>query len=1490
MCAGQDNKQSITQAVPAPVNRLTRARALHHGNRCCRKRIVLKHPPIKIMSQKPIDIGIGVWRGSYSASALEQAGRELVERARQATQNTTLPVRGALLFATADWCETEVSLPKGIRHALRESLGYEVPLIGGSTALMYTSTETEAPFIQQGLTLILFCSNDIWLTVQALPRPYKLTPAVLKQRLKQLAHELEEAAGIRLGASANKFLFGYLPGVVPAKQGQNAYYDHELYQDLMAAFQHRHLLFGASANTRMDPSLGYQFANDECLESGLALALYETDLRVGAALSHGFTHERQLRVSVDELADADEDGAGYEVTILDGKPATTRLQELKEAGYITLDRPVFGLPNGEDHDIYWPLTLLDAGPNLRLKRKVRRGDRLFLLEAKPERLLAIGPETMQQTIEQSSVRPCDIGLFLCFSCGGWIRQHQAPHVPWGETVKQIAQQYTPTPIVGVVSAGEFGLDALYQTRSANMSFSVIAPTKTFLWRARGRDLQRNLVQEASKLLLCKWPKDVMKSALKGAVAAGANGGKISIVDHHLKRILCQSAGYALPAKKPAPNWLAVGELTNFPLAVRHDKDFPLELRANAMAVVPNLDFQLNYVELQRFASSAKPEDILQLAVRTLHAIFIPNCEEYEQYGLINSRGRKIGNIISQLVIPLVGTDYKVIAVLQLSFPEHKPGQENVLDRESLALWIGYAQRVAAALERADETAQREIVGRITALGNRLMHKPLGSNLDPHEWCQEFVESVVAWLGADGGHLRALRIGPKDEDNGNYWLRAATGLLADVLKKTRSRLSEHDGSFRRTQFHSDGVFKDTREAVRQFNASVGALDKVAEHGHELAKQLGEINSTALLPLGDHTRKRILGSLAIDSSQEYFFTTRKRQIVQAAAEQASAILQAKRSEYFRAHLQRGIDSLRDVRAGYLKGLHPGHTPTAGELLQSTIKRICHIVGADVASVFAWYEKPQKLLLYSCHNWYHPLVGQASYKAGEGWTGSLALQEQEVSILPPGHNSGQRRYYTHMIPPQQDYNDQEARIGIQLKDGDRLVGVMTLLYYKSNSETLNNQIATIEPFLRAVQTVVALGMEAALRETRELRTNRYFAAKDQIFKLLIERQWEAALEVMREHLLVERALTYRWHNGQLELDKSVQTLPMKEGQPMVSPPPILQEVFNKKELLLISAPDDVALRQWPAEEKVRNLLALPLSPLDEVPKGVVVFINQREDISHPFEIFDELEQKVAAEFARPLAVALEVEGKDQALADLRSQLVTATKIGAQGLASGILMHQLLSPFAQIRRAIDWLSQNPNKPPDERAERLKRIEIFYEQALETIQRAGHGGTPGLARRERLSRLVGEAIKFVEPLVTDSHVKIEIDNKVHAEVIIDLWSAVGALINLLTNALEEMEDAGVLSISTWLSDDEVTASIRIHNTCAVPPTEADIARFLQPGHTDKGGDSHMGYGLPLAQRAIETAKGKLTLQPTTEGFEAVITLPVAKSRESQIAHAEGVS
>ena len=106
----------------------------------------------------------------------------------------------------------------------------------------------------------------------------------------------------------------------------------------------------------------------------------------------------------------------------------------------------------------------------------------------------------------------------------------------------------------------------------------------------------------------------------------------------------------------------------------------------------------------------------------------------------------------------------------------------------------------------------------------------------------------------------------------------------------------------------------------------------------------------------------------------------------------------------------------------------------------------------------------------------------------------------------------------------------------------------------------------------------------------------------------------------------------------------------------------------------------------------------------------------------------------------------------------------------------------------------------------------------------------------------------------------------------LSLW----ALVNLLGNAIDAMNEDGCLTVETGYTQDLGHALVRIHNT-GPSLTAADIKNVFAVGFSQKSKPDHLGLGLPLARRAIEDAGGQLEMRsPAEGGVEVLVMLPLA--------------
>lgn len=1420
------------------------------------------------MSKRLVEIALAVIHGLGEESSASSVAEQLVTKVLRPINPGELRVCGALLLATSDWCEFPSSISKVIRGILKEKLTYDVPLFGASMAGFYCSTEPE-PFIKHGLLLLTICSNDLWITVGHLREPHSQNQRDRNLELTKLAQDLDERAGTKLGGSADKTLFGFLPGIVTNPRGERAYFDNDLHQEILKAFDHRYQLIGAASADAIDPQVGYQFADDLCLRSGLVLALIESELSTAAMMTHGFKPFDNVRISVDALADGKE--CGYRVTKLDGRPAAVRLNEIRTEGMTKLENPVFGLPCGPDFNIIWPHKgSIEEDSSIRLARKVSIGDRLYVLKGAPTDMLRAGSEALKGLLDRTGAAIGDIALILGFSCVGRVRNYAAQKTDWRDAINRLREDYLGVPLVWALSAGEFGIDQWQRMRANNMTISVTCLTNNYSRRAQVRKLQRHLLNAASRLTMTDSPKRVMEVALRGAIQAGSTGGQVCIVDNRMHRIIGKGFGYATKAPHSTHDWDAIAEVTDRPAPRRTGGHFPLYLKEWALPVTPDIAVRLDFAPPA--LSSEEKEDLLTLIVRTQHAIHVRDSKDPRFH--CNQKTVALGNLGRQIAMPLLGSQGTAIATLQVGFPD-----DQSIDREGFSLWTAYSQKVATALERASEVKERGALGKITKLGGSIMQTPINPKGTPTSWCQDFVAAVVDLLEADGGHMRVARPGGEGDE---HFLAAVVGHLADILPLTRPVIREGDGSYDKKMLNSKGHVSNLKEETQTFLNTVKAVAKVEEYGPALERELNKIEALARLPIYD--QQNVIGSLDVYSKRQYFFTERRERIARTSALLAGDILRAKTAEYDRFDTDAEKEWILESLTVATEGI-------AEVRLHSLLRRLCEKVRANTGSVFVWYEDAQKLILRESCGWHRPMNGQASYDREEGWTGRTAFSTEDVVIVSPSstdEDRGTKKYYKSMIPPEHRVptGTSDARIGLRLTAGKDLVGFVMLSYYRESSKYLVHNDQNIINFLKAVRGLITLAVEAVNQEAKQEQMQKLVEARGEVAKLLInssglDRAWQSVMEIMREGFSVERVTFYHvrpdkhfqlgWSS---QLHSRMKTIGPKEPREPIAP---LTDVILRQKAVSIQDASDVHLDLWPNRRDIKSVFAIPVVGTRGEVGGVLEFVNRITTVEHPFEFFDLMEKAMAWNIATPVAAALERRQYDKALSELTSKLTTATKIGASGLFGVIVMHQVMAPFTKMRGAVDWLKLHPNSPVEERDGQLNRIEAAYSQAVETIKQAAYRGVPG-PQRIGLRNLIQQTLRVMEPELPIAGVRKHVDNNLNVVVNVDLWSMVGALVNLISNALDAMSGDGDLRISTSLSTDGQNAVIRIHNT-GRRLTVSQIKRILQPGVSTKSSEEHLGLGLPLAKQAVENAGGNLEMySPETGGVEAVVTLPISQA------------
>ncbi|WP_419660072.1 two component system sensor histidine kinase, FIST domain [Desulfosarcina variabilis str. Montpellier] len=184
----------------------------------------------------------------------------------------------------------------------------------------------------------------------------------------------------------------------------------------------------------------------------LLVAIFETSLRVGISIGHGFTpSDKQTVATVVE---------GHEVVELDAQPAADRYAQLlgydREAltgKHLTLStgRPVGIRDRLGQHYINVASFFSDQG-GVRFSQPVVQGSRLTLMESSSDRLIQAGRETLRRALLRGGIdHPAVVFVFSCALRSHFMQER------YPEEISAMQDLLPHSPILGFYSFGEQGV-------------------------------------------------------------------------------------------------------------------------------------------------------------------------------------------------------------------------------------------------------------------------------------------------------------------------------------------------------------------------------------------------------------------------------------------------------------------------------------------------------------------------------------------------------------------------------------------------------------------------------------------------------------------------------------------------------------------------------------------------------------------------------------------------------------------------------------------------------------------------------------------------------------------------------------------------------------------------------------------------------------------------------------------------------------------------
>jgi signal transduction histidine kinase len=272
-------------------------------------------------------------------------------------------------------------------------------------------------------------------------------------------------------------------------------------------------------------------------------------------------------------------------------------------------------------------------------------------------------------------------------------------------------------------------------------------------------------------------------------------------------------------------------------------------------------------------------------------------------------------------------------------------------------------------------------------------------------------------------------------------------------------------------------------------------------------------------------------------------------------------------------------------------------------------------------------------------------------------------------------------------------------------------------------------------------------------------------------------------------------------------------------------------------------------------------------------VAYVEERAAIDHgPFlEEEQSLIEAVAREVGR-------IWGQQQAELErqrLQEQLRHADRLATIGQLAAGVAHELNEPLGSILGFAQLGRKTPDLPAQLDRD-LERIEGAALHSREVVRKLNLFARQTPTRQEGfdLTRAVRDGMFLLESRCRKEGIDLQLELADDLGVVRgDSGQITQVLMNLVVNALQAMEDGGILHIATFREEDQ--ACLQVADTGGGIPAEV-CARIFEPFFTTKDVGEGTGLGLSVVHGIVSAHGGRIEVQSDTgRGTTFTVRLPI---------------
>ncbi len=260
-----------------------------------------------------------------------------------------------------------------------------------------------------------------------------------------------------------------------------------------------------------------------------------------------------------------------------------------------------------------------------------------------------------------------------------------------------------------------------------------------------------------------------------------------------------------------------------------------------------------------------------------------------------------------------------------------------------------------------------------------------------------------------------------------------------------------------------------------------------------------------------------------------------------------------------------------------------------------------------------------------------------------------------------------------------------------------------------------------------------------------------------------------------------------------------------------------------------------------------------------------------------------------ARRLALLVADDVSDAAAA--RQRALQAERLAAIGKMAAHITHEIRNPLSSIGLNVELLDETIAKAGKGSTQEARQLLSAIAREVgrladvsEDYLRVARLPSPRPAPVD-LAELLRDVVVFARPELDRARVAVDLRLPGTSVVVaVDEAQVRQALLNLVRNAREAMEDGGKLTIDLSLSEEHRRATLQVVDE-GPGIDEALQGRIFDPFFTTKS--TGTGLGLPLTKQILEAHGGSIAYAPETpHGSRFILTFPLGRLGQGERASA----